>query len=66
MDYDQVRIDLVCAALTGILANPVRWQQIKDQYDAGQITYDQASIKNINKAFNIADLALDKLLKETK
>lgn len=53
-----IRDQLAMAAITGILANPVRWQQIKDQYEAGKITYEETSRKNATKAYSVADAML--------
>lgn len=43
------------AALTGIMANPVRWRDIARRYDQGKMSYDDASKSNAVKAYNIAD-----------
>ena len=55
VDWEQRRWEAMLAALTGIMANPVRWKDIKDRYDARTMTYEQASASNARKAVSIAD-----------
>lgn len=45
-------------ALAGIMANPVRWEQIAADYKSGKKTYEQCSQANATKAFSIADALL--------
>jgi hypothetical protein len=52
------------AALQGIMANPVRWQQIADDYNSGKKTYKQCSQANAVKAVSLADALLAELAKE--
>jgi hypothetical protein len=52
---DGLRERAALAALTGIMANPVRWQQIADDYKSGKKTYEQCSMANAVKAWGIAD-----------
>lgn len=46
------------AALTGIMANPERWKDIAARYEAGRMSYDDASASNATKAYSIADAML--------
>lgn len=45
-------------ALAGIMANPVRWQQIAEDYKSGKKSYEQCSTANAVKAYSIADAML--------
>lgn len=45
-------------ALAGIMANPVRWEQIAADYASGKKTYEQCSQANATKAYSIADAML--------
>jgi hypothetical protein len=45
-------------ALAGIMANPVRWEQIAADYTSGKKSYDQCSAANATKAYSIADAML--------
>ena len=61
-----LRDRLAAAALSGIMSNPVRWQQIKEQYEAGETTYDEASMKNARKAYSLADAMLEARKEDAK
>jgi hypothetical protein len=45
-------------APAGIMANPVRWEQIAADYKSGKKTYEQCSQANATKAYSIADAML--------
>ena len=51
-------------ALQGIMANPVRWEQIASDYKSGKKTYEQRSVANAVKAVSLADALLAELAKE--
>lgn len=54
------RNELAAKFLAALLANPERYKYIADKVERGELDQEQATEKNINKAFKLADQFIER------
>lgn len=59
-DYVEVGAMLI---LNGLMANPERYKYIAAKVEAGELTNEQATAKNVNKAIVMAEAMYDEIEK---